>query len=123
MDDAYFGHDDAAAAIASWRRVDGFPVLLTHAPDLVHRLPRDLPLVLAGHTHCGQVVRPGWGPLLLHAPEADWRQLYDPRLRCGIIQQDGRTILVTAGLGSGTMPIRLGAPPDRWLITLRRGQR
>ncbi|WP_254772337.1 metallophosphoesterase [Sphingomonas sp. NFR04] len=118
VDDAYSGHDDAAAAIAAWRRVGGVPILLTHAPDLVHRLPRELTLVLAGHTHCGQVVLPGWGPLLLHAPQEHWRRLYDPQLRCGIVHQDGRTIVVTAGVGSGTMPIRLGAPPDWWLVTL-----
>ncbi|WP_174596130.1 metallophosphoesterase [Sphingomonas azotifigens] len=123
VDDSYSGHDDVRATLAAWRRIGGLPVVLTHAPDLTARLPHGLPLLLAGHTHCGQVVLPGWGPLLLHSPHEQWRLLYDPRLRCGVVRDAGRTIVVTAGVGSGTMPLRLGAPPDWWLITLRQGRR
>jgi predicted MPP superfamily phosphohydrolase len=123
VDDAYSGHADVAATLAAWRRVGGVPVVVTHAPDLTTRLPPALPLLLAGHTHCGQVVLPGWGPLLLHSPHEHWRLLYSPRLRCGVVHDVGRTIVVTAGVGSGKMPLRLGAPPDWWLITLRRGRR
>lgn len=118
VDDSYSGHDDVATTVAAWRRVGGVPVVLTHAPDLTARLPAVFPLLLAGHTHCGQVVLPGWGPLLLKSPREHWRQLYDPRLRCGVVQAVGRTIVVTAGVGSGTMPVRIGAPPDWWLVTL-----
>lgn len=118
VDDSYSGHDDVTATLAAWRRTGGIPVVLTHAPDLTAKLPPALPLLLAGHTHCGQVVLPGWGPLLLHSPHEHWRLLYSRRLRCGVIQEPGRTIVVTAGVGSGTMPLRLGAPPDWWLITL-----
>lgn len=123
VDDSYSGHDDVGATLAIWRRIGGVPVVLTHAPDLTAKLPPGLPLLLAGHTHCGQVVLPGWGPLLLHSPHEHWRLLYDARLRCGVVRDAGRTIVVTAGVGSGTMPLRLGAPPDWWLITLRQGRR
>lgn len=123
VDDSYSGHDDVGATLAAWRRIGGVPVVLTHAPDLTAKLPPGLPLLLAGHTHCGQVVLPGWGPLLLHSPHEHWRLLYDARLRCGVVRDAGRTIVVTAGVGSGTMPLRLGAPPDWWLITLRQGRR
>jgi predicted MPP superfamily phosphohydrolase len=116
VDDAFSQHDDLAAAISSWKQVGGIPILFTHSPDLVHRLGRDIPLVLAGHTHCGQVVLPGIAPLLTRSPRQQWRALYDPRYRCGVVRDAGRTVIVTAGLGSGTNPIRLGAPPDWWLI-------
>lgn len=118
VDDSYSDHDDVAATRAAWRRVGGIPVVLTHAPDLVAKLPSAWPLLLAGHTHCGQVVLSGWGPLLLHSPHEHWRLLYTPRLRCGVVHDPARTIVVTAGVGSGTMPLRLGAPPDFWLVTL-----
>lgn len=118
IDDGYSGHDDVGRAVAVWDRIGGIPVVLSHPPDLVHVLPRGLPLLLAGHTHCGQVVVPGWGPLLRLSPQEGWRPLYDPRLRCGLVRMNGRTVVVTAGVGSGTMPIRLGAPPDWWLIEL-----
>jgi hypothetical protein len=93
-------------------------LVLTHAPDVALNLPSGLPLVMAGHTHCGQVVLPWIGPLLTRAPKRQWRPLYDPRYRCGVVRDRGRVVLVTAGLGSGTSPLRLGAPPDWWLIRI-----
>lgn len=118
IDDAFSGHDDVGATLASWRRVGGIPLVLTHAPDVALKLPSDLPLVMAGHTHCGQVVLPWMGPLLTRGPKQQWRTLYDPRYRCGVVQDRGRVVLVTAGLGSGTSPLRLGARPDWWLIRI-----
>ena len=116
VDDAFSGHDDLATTIASWKRIGGIPVVLTHTPDLVRQLRGDFPLVLAGHTHCGQVVLPWLGPLLTRGPKQQWRTLYDARYRCGLVQDPKRVVVVTAGLGSGTAPIRLGAPPDWWLL-------
>jgi predicted MPP superfamily phosphohydrolase len=116
VDDAFSHHDDVAAAISSWKGIGGFPILLTHSPDLVHRLGRDIPLVMAGHTHCGQVVLPWIGPLVSRSPRQHWRTLYDPKYRCGVVHAVDRTVVVTAGLGSGTNPIRFGAPSDWWLI-------
>jgi predicted MPP superfamily phosphohydrolase len=118
IDDAFSGQDDVSATLASWRRVGGIPLVLTHSPDVVLKLPGDLPLVMAGHTHCGQVVLPWVGPLLTRGPKQQWRTLYDPRYRCGVVRDRGRVVLVTAGVGSGTIPIRLGAPPDWWLIRI-----
>jgi len=121
VDDAFSGRDDVAATLAS-RRVRGVPVVLSHSPDVVRGLGTGFPLVLAGHTHCGQVVLPWYGPVTTRAPLAGWKPLYDSRYRCGIVERDGRTVVVTAGVGSGTTPIRLGAPPDWWLLTLGPGR-
>lgn len=118
VDDAFSGHDDVAATVASWKAVGGIPLVLTHTPDLVHKLSGELPLVLAGHTHCGQVVLPWLGPILTRSPKQQWRPLYDPRYRCGVVRDVNRTVVVTAGVGSGTSPVRLGAPPDWWLLTV-----
>jgi predicted MPP superfamily phosphohydrolase len=118
VDDAFSRHDDIRMTLASARRLGGIPLVLTHSPDLVHKLGAGFPLVLAGHTHCGQVVLPFYGPILTHAPLDHWKRLYDPRYRCGLIREGARSVVVTAGLGSGTAPIRLGAPPDWWLLTV-----
>jgi len=117
--DAFSGHDDIARALSSASQFDGVRVVLTHTPDLINRLPAGLPLILAGHTHCGQVVLPWFGPVMTRSPFLHWKRLYDPRYRCGIVRDGGRSVVVTAGLGSGSSPIRIGAPPDWWLITLR----
>lgn len=118
VDDAYSGHDDLRRTLASASGLRGIPLVLTHSPDLVHQLGKGFPLVLAGHTHCGQVVLPLYGSILTRAALDRWRPLYDSRYRCGLVQRDGRSVVVTAGLGSGTAPIRVGAPPDWWLLTL-----
>jgi predicted MPP superfamily phosphohydrolase len=117
--DHFSGHADVQRALAAAVPLGGIPVVLTHSPDAVHELPSGLPLVLAGHTHCGQVVLPLIGPVLTRSPYRHWERLYDPRLRCGAVRDHGRLVIVTAGLGSGSSPIRIGAPPDWWLVTLR----
>ena len=118
MGDRFSGHDDIKASLFAGQKVGGVPIVLTHSPDLVPELPAKLPLVLAGHTHCGQVVLPGLGWLVPRAPSDHWRQLYDPRYRCGIVRDGQHTTIVTAGVGSGTAAVRFGAMPDWWLITL-----
>jgi predicted MPP superfamily phosphohydrolase len=92
-------------------------VALTHAPELAPRLPADIRLLLAAHTHCGQIVLPLIGVLPGWSPHAH-KRLHDPHYLCGLIHDPGRTVIVTAGVGSGTLPLRIGAPPDFWLITL-----
>jgi predicted MPP superfamily phosphohydrolase len=116
--DGFSGHDDIAATLAAGVGQGGPIVVLTHSPDLAPRLPPGVPLVLAGHTHCGQIVLPLIGAAPGGSPREHGRRLYDPRYRCGVIQDPGRTVIVTGGLGSGTVPARFGAPPDFWLITL-----
>lgn len=110
LDDAFSGHADVGRTVAALRRLPGARLVLTHAPDVAARVPAEVPLVLAGHTHCGQVVLSGLGSL------ADGR-FYQPRYRCGIAGSRGQAVVVTGGIG-GSLPFRLGAPPDLWLLTL-----
>ncbi len=43
---------------------------------------------------------------------------YGDRYACGAIDDAGQKVFVGAGLGTSILPIRFGAPPDIWLITL-----
>ncbi|HOB13032.1 MAG TPA: metallophosphoesterase [Novosphingobium sp.] len=113
IDDAYSGHADVAAALAATKGLSGVPVAITHSPDITPRLPAEIGTVLAGHTHCGQVVLPMIGSL---APLFGYH-VFDPHYQCGVVADAGRTVVVTAGLGSGSIPVRVGAPPDWWLIS------
>ncbi|HWK35395.1 metallophosphoesterase [Sphingomonas sp.] len=117
IDDAATGNDSLPIALAARRRIAGAPLLVTHSPDLAPRLPAGGALLLAGHTHCGQIVVPWWGPIAV--PSA-----YGDRYRCGIVREGGRLVIVTGGVGTSVVPLRFGAPPDLWLITVgpaRRG--
>ncbi|AQR74898.1 metallophosphoesterase [Sphingomonas sp. LM7] len=109
--DDFTGRADLAATIKAVRRLPGARLILTHSPDIAPALPSDIALLLAGHTHCGQVVLPLLGPI-------SEVSRYGARYRCGVRREGGRTVVVTAGLGTSGGPFRLGAPPDIWLLTL-----
>ncbi|MDG5488441.1 metallophosphoesterase [Sphingomonas sp. BGYR3] len=113
IDDEYSHHDDIPASIAAADRLGGVPLVLTHSPDVVPNLPLRWRHILVGHTHCGQVVLP-----LIGAPMVPSR--YGDRYRCGVIRDGARTVIAGAGWGNSGLPLRFGAPPDWWLITLGR---
>ncbi len=119
--DAFSGHDDPERTLAAARQLSLPIVVLTHSPDISDNLPSDVRLVLAGHTHCGQVRLPWGAALFTRSPRAKGKPLYDPKYRCGRIRGLGREVFVTAGVGAGTLPIRFGAAPDMWLLSLGPG--
>jgi predicted MPP superfamily phosphohydrolase len=100
-----------ARTFAAIDRTPGIPVLIAHRPDEFARAPKSIGLVLAGHTHCGQIVLPLIGPL---ETGSDFGRKYS----CGVIRDGSRTLVVTAGLGTSYVPLRIGAPPDIWLISI-----
>ena len=104
-------HRRLAPALRALRKLHGMKILVAHSPDPFSRLPATIPLMLAGHTHCGQVVLPLVGAL-------DTGSRFGSRYLCGLVRESGKTLIVTAGLGTSRIPIRLGAPPDLWLITI-----
>jgi hypothetical protein len=93
------------------KRASGIKVLVTHNPDEFAAAPDFINLVLAGHTHCGQVVLPLVGALLTGSA-------YGQKYRCGLYRDHSRLLVVTAGLGTSHLPLRVGAPSDIWLISI-----
>jgi uncharacterized protein len=104
-------HDDIPATTAALNPLPGARVILEHTPDIAAVLAPDLGLVLAGHTHCGQVSFP-----LIGAPVVPSH--LGKRYLCGRIDEPHRTVIVTAGLGTSGVPFRLNVPPDWWLLRL-----
>lgn len=116
IDDRFSKHDDIHLSFRRAATLGGLPIVLTHSPDLIDDLPNEVRIVLAGHTHCGQMIAPLVGPIVR---THQGNPLYNQRYRCGRVDEDDRSVFVTAGVGSGAMPLRFGAPPDWWLIELR----
>lgn len=58
-------------------------------------------IVIAGHTHCGQVSLPFIGPLWVptDAPNS---------AHCGLYSDDTKTVFVTSGVGTTVLPLRIG---------------
>ena len=110
-DDDFTGRADPAALARAATPLKGPVVALSHSPDIVPALPPRFALVLAGHTHCGQIALP-----LIGRPATMSR--YGDRFACGLIREGERTIIVGAGLGTSLLPLRIGAPPDLWLLNL-----
>lgn len=111
LDDEYTSHDDLPRTLARLRRLPGARLLLSHSPDPFPQVPADIGLTLAGHTHCGQIRLPVIGAISTMSEHGD-------RYACGRIDEGGRTLIVGAGLGTSILPLRLGARPDMWLISL-----
>jgi predicted MPP superfamily phosphohydrolase len=100
-----------AATLTAMRAVGGAPVIVSHSPDNFHWLPSNTGLMLAGHTHCGQIRLFGWAPVT--------NSRFGQRYACGLVRERGDVLIVTAGLGTSVLPFRLDAPPDLWLIEVR----
>ncbi|MCA9160542.1 MAG: metallophosphoesterase [Planctomycetales bacterium] len=85
---------------------------LSHTPDNIDwARQQQLDLLLAGHTHGGQVHLPGIGPLV--APSR-----YGSRFASGVFYREPVLMHVSRGL-SGTHPLRWRCLPEISLITLR----
>lgn len=111
LDDAFTDQDDLPATLARMRTLRGARILLSHSPDPFAELPADVSLMLAGHTHCGQIALPFVGAI-------ETASDYGDRYVCGLVREDGRTLVVGAGLGTSIMPLRIGVRPDLWLVEL-----
>lgn len=96
---------------------DDVVLMVTHAPDPVLRLEptTSVDLVIAGHTHGGQVSLPGIGPLLT------FTSVPDEIAAGGLFSYDGTPIYVSTGVGlerRQAPQLRFGAPPSIGLITI-----
>ena len=86
-------------------------ILLAHDPRrLVEAAALDVPAVLSGHTHGGQVVLPGLGAIAR-------RQF--PVVQ-GLGSRGSTNIFVSRGVGTVYVPIRVNCPPEVAVVTLRR---
>jgi predicted MPP superfamily phosphohydrolase len=91
---------------------EGIPKLsITHDPAgaLQERVKG---LVIAGHTHCGQISIPIIGPL--------WVPSDAPReSHCGTLKENDRTVFTTSGVGTSILPIRFGTQSEWDLIEVQ----
>jgi uncharacterized protein len=87
-------------------------LLLAHDPDVFPHVPERVSLTLSGHTHGGQVAIP-----LLRRPMLP--SAYGETYARGLVIEDGRHLLVSSGIGTSGLPIRLLAPPEVLVLTLR----
>jgi predicted MPP superfamily phosphohydrolase len=103
------GNEDPDAAFADVP-ADAPCILLAHEPDYFARGDDRALLQISGHTHGGQFVLFGRRPM---TPSH-----YGDRYSIGHIAEQGRDLIVSAGLGYSGLPLRFGVPPELTCIEL-----
>jgi len=100
---------------------EGQIILLEHSPDILptvtgeNSISPDLRLILAAHTHGGQV----WMPFI-GAPVVP--SSYGQKYLSGHLRENGVDMFVTTGIGTSVLPFRFLVPPEIAVLTLRSEQ-
>jgi predicted MPP superfamily phosphohydrolase len=117
VDDPHVGRDDYATVAGPADPTADLHVALTHSPEppVINAMAADgFDLILAGHTHGGQVCVPFVGALVTNCG-------LDRRMAKGLHRWPGSDALlhVSAGLGTHpTAPVRFACPPEASVLTL-----
>lgn len=77
-------------------------ILLAHSPDVIYKVKGRASLILAGHTHGGQIRLPLIGPLWVPATR---------KYAYGFFNEGKTMMYVSRGLGE-ILPIRFNCPPE-----------
>ena len=109
VDDLLGGRPNFQQALDGHRQ--GMPtVVMSHNPDVFPEAARHrVSLLVAGHTHGGQVRIPGLSVLV---------RMSRYRLDEGRFVVDESELIVSRGLGVTGLPIRVACPPEALLLTL-----
>lgn len=117
VDDPHIARDDYASVAGPASPSADVHLGLAHSPEpeILHRMAADgFTLLLAGHTHGGQVRVPGIGALVTNCG-------LDRRMARGLHRWPNSSawLHVSAGLGTHpTAPVRFACPPEASLLTL-----
>ena len=85
-------------------------ILLLHYPQVAHGLSREFALILAGHSHGGQIRLPFYGALVLPKGVGQYE--------LGYYETPGGPLYVNAGIGTWRIPFRWNCRPEITLITV-----
>jgi predicted MPP superfamily phosphohydrolase len=117
VDDPHIGRDDYPSVAGPADPTADLRVALTHSPEpaVLDQMAADgFQVLLAGHTHGGQVCVPGVGALVTNCG-------LDRRMARGLHRWPGSDawLHVSAGLGTHpTAPVRFACPPEASILTL-----
>jgi predicted MPP superfamily phosphohydrolase len=103
------GLDDLPATLAQVTD-DGPVILLAHEPDIFPDVPARVSLTISGHTHGGQINIFGWKPVV----PSRFGALYAG----GHVEEGGRNLVVSRGLGCSVIPVRFMSLPEIVLLEL-----
>lgn len=86
-------------------------ITLTHTPDIFPDLPERTALTLTGHTHGGQVYIPFFGRYMIPS-------IYGKRYAIGEVEESGRKIFISSGIGTSILPVRFLTLPEVSILSI-----
>jgi predicted MPP superfamily phosphohydrolase len=115
IDDAHFYRVDNIEKTAAGIPHDEFSILLSHTPEIYPQAAHaDFNLLLAGHTHGGQICLPGGIPITLDSA-------LPRRFGAGAWRYQDMIGYTSVGAGSSVAPVRFNCPAEITLHHLRHG--
>lgn len=96
----------------------GDVLVLEHSPDVAPivngecPISPDLRLMIAGHTHGGQVWLPVLGRPIVPSS-------YGQKFAAGHVRENGLDVFVSTGVGTSILPFRFMVPPEIAVLTIR----
>lgn len=119
VDDPATAHDDVDLAyqnVLSSQDPPPFRLVLAHSTDCLNDVANyGADLLLAGHTHGGQIRIPGFKPLITNTYLGD-HGIYE-----GYHVINGVPLYISRGLGESVLPLRFNVPPEITFFTLHKG--
>jgi uncharacterized protein len=113
IDDAHYYRVDNIEKAAAEIPPGAFSILLSHTPEIYRQAAHaGFDLLLAGHTHGGQICLPGSIPITLDS-------VLPRRLGAGPWNHGGMAGYTSVGVGSSIVPVRINCPPEITLHRLR----
>lgn len=97
VDDLWHGHPDINQALAA-QSAHAASLLIAHNPDFLYQVPPTVGLTLCGHTHGGQIVLPGYGPI---STSSEYKNKF-----AGGWVDDPVKAFISRGLGVASVPLR-----------------
>jgi uncharacterized protein len=106
IDDAHFYRMDNIEKAAHGIPLDAFSILISHTPEIYRQAAHaDFNLLLAGHTHGGQICLPGGIPITLDS-------VLPRSMGAGRWHYHGMVGYTSVGAGVSIVPVRFCCPPE-----------
>lgn len=100
-----YGDEGMMSILTALKGTKSPVVMLAHTPDEFPKMPSDVNLTLSGHTHGGQIRLPFVGALFTASR-------YQNKYAQGYIEEKGKKLIVTRGLGESILPVRFNCKPE-----------
>ena len=94
---------------------DNLTILLAHRPDLFPIISEyNIDYVFTGHTHAGQINLPNYTSIFVP------NQGLFPKYDYGMFTENNTTMIITSGLGSSTLDVRVNAKAEIVLFVIKK---